>query len=966
MPRQPRPLRPAFPIRRLPGALTLAVALTWLTPVAAQPQQPPAVPPAASSPVVEAATQTVRLAEAGFVRGARLPAWARPLRAVPAKTRDEPYVLRLAQTQFRAGDKPATLVHRVAQVNQSSALALIGQLPINFVPHYQRLTLHAVKVQRGAELSDRTQTVSVRFLDAEPGLDSGVYSGAVLANLLLEDVRVGDIVHLTYSLDGANPVFRDIYADTAAWDRVEGTDLRVVEVVAPEGKLPDWRMLLPGAWAAASERKAGRAVTPQISTADGQSVMTFEESGLAGIEDEPQVPSDEVTHRWLQFSGFRSWAEVAQWAQTLFPAVTELPPAVQPVLADIRKLATPEERAAAALRWVQSEVRYFSVSFGESSHRPYSPAEVIARRYGDCKDKSYLLVALLRALDIEARPLLVSLRSPRAAATLLPTPLAFDHAIVELRIGERRYYVDATRFAQDVPLAVLTTALPNAWALPADAAATALIELPGIAPELAVQDLDERIVIKNFDDPPTLEARLTVTGYAAEVMRYGWAQATPEVRRQITNGGYEKRYPGALAVGEPTLSDEPDKNRVVLTSRLTLPGAIRERDGNRAIGYSPDSFAGFFSLPEKARRVAPVLVGAVPYTARYRITVDWPDNVSRTADPSVNRFDGDYFKADAEHQFRGNSFVMRASISSKVARIDGSRLAAMREEVRKFEAALGSVSYVPAASVQSRGFLGIGKLTMQQRMRRDNERRAEAAGAAIKAGKLEGEDLAAAYCERAYAQSYLGAGSEALADAEQAVKLAPSDATALGCRAEVRFNGGDFAGSIADLSRAITLSSAPGELYYRRGHSRFFAGQYEQAAADFARAADAKFSASGSGSAHYAQLWQVWSLQRAGQPLPDKLAAQAKAEAGGPWPRSALAMLFGFRTPEQVLAELNAMSGDEREMNLAEGHFYLGEYWITRGDTERARREFELARSKEVIFYIEHVAAAHELKRLAK
>jgi len=61
----------------------------------------------------------------------------------------------------------------------------------------------------------------------------------------------------------------------------------------------------------------------------------------------------------------------------------------------------------------------------------------VQRRYGDCKDKTYLLVSLLRAVGIEADPMLVSLTTPKTPARLLPTPDAFDHVVAQARINGR-------------------------------------------------------------------------------------------------------------------------------------------------------------------------------------------------------------------------------------------------------------------------------------------------------------------------------------------------------------------------------------------------------------------------------------------------------------------------------------------------------------------------------------------------
>lgn len=161
--------------------------------------------------------------------------------------------------------------------------------------------------------------------------------------------------------------------------------------------------------------------------------------------------------------------------------VTALPAELKTVIDDIRKPPTPEERAAASLRWVQSEVRYFSVSFGESSHRPYAPAEVIARRYGDCKDKSYLLSpCCARSISRPGRcSSRCGNREPHRCCCRRPMRLTM--VIVEATIDGRSYYLDGTRFAQPVPLAALAPPMPRALALAADARATALAELP-VAP----------------------------------------------------------------------------------------------------------------------------------------------------------------------------------------------------------------------------------------------------------------------------------------------------------------------------------------------------------------------------------------------------------------------------------------------------------------------------------------------------
>ena len=76
------------------------------------------------------------------------------------------------------------------------------------------------------------------------------------------------------------------------------------------------------------------------------------------------------------------------------------------------------------------EVRYTGVEFGEARLVPEYPAETLRRRFGDCKDKSTLLVAALRASGIDAYLALLSAGDDQDVSPDLPGLGMFDHAIV--------------------------------------------------------------------------------------------------------------------------------------------------------------------------------------------------------------------------------------------------------------------------------------------------------------------------------------------------------------------------------------------------------------------------------------------------------------------------------------------------------------------------------------------------------
>lgn len=101
-------------------------------------------------------------------------------------------------------------------------------------------------------------------------------------------------------------------------------------------------------------------------------------------------------------------------------------------------LASRWERIRALCTYVQKEISYLSITAYNdylAGCRPHAPAEVISSRYGDCKDKAALLVALLEALGEKAWMVVVNSSNP-ALIQEDWSGLQFNHAIVGIVADE--------------------------------------------------------------------------------------------------------------------------------------------------------------------------------------------------------------------------------------------------------------------------------------------------------------------------------------------------------------------------------------------------------------------------------------------------------------------------------------------------------------------------------------------------
>ena len=196
----------------------------------------------------------VQIAATSFFLADPVPAWVEPA-AIPEGNKKAPLVVRLADTQLLVTDTPIEHVHRAVMINDAASLTAAGQLTIAFVPDYQRLHLHAVRVLRGHETLDRTLSSTVRFLQRETGLERGMYSGEVTASILVDDLRVGDTLEFAYSIEGQNPVFGGKFSDVVAWDQPVPTALRRVVLNYPTSRQIFWRRI--GNWRSRAVKPAG-------------------------------------------------------------------------------------------------------------------------------------------------------------------------------------------------------------------------------------------------------------------------------------------------------------------------------------------------------------------------------------------------------------------------------------------------------------------------------------------------------------------------------------------------------------------------------------------------------------------------------------------------------------------------------------------------------------------------------------
>ncbi len=183
---------------------------------------------------------------------------------------------------------------------------------------------------------------------------------------------------------------------------------------------------------------------PLRNEAEGRVRVTFDYGPMDTFDDiDPNLPNDLPFYPSVTFSTGDSWGQIAE----AYGKIVDKQVAGADLKSLVGKLtngkSSRDEKASAILQYLSREVRYTGVEFGESAMVPRSPSETLARKYGDCKDKASLLVAMLRTANIPAYIALLNAGSREDVAPGLPGMGMFDHAIVYVP-GNPDLWIDAT------------------------------------------------------------------------------------------------------------------------------------------------------------------------------------------------------------------------------------------------------------------------------------------------------------------------------------------------------------------------------------------------------------------------------------------------------------------------------------------------------------------------------------------
>lgn len=888
--------------------------------------------------------------EKNLTRGEPVPAWVDQDNGPQvADATGAPLVVRLSDVQIFVDKQAGTYVHRMMQANEASMLTQVGRIEIPFHPEYQKVGLHSIRVIRGSQVFDKTGTADTRYLQMESELDSGIFTGSVTASVVIEDIRVGDIVDVAYTTTGQNPVFDGNFFSTLVWDNSYPILRKRIRLSTPVNRPIKYRILGQGSGTIqAKEEQAG-----------GRKIITLSAEQVKAIEFEPYVPRDVFQFRFIQFSELSQWQQVNQWAQTLFD-VNASSPELDKVVGSLRGAANSDDTVQRALAYVQSEIRYLSISIGENSHKPFPPDVVLTRRYGDCKDKSLLLVTILRKLGIEAAPVLISASNPRMPGKMLPSPTTFDHAIVRVKVNGKIYYLDPTRAAQYGPLINMGQVHAGAEVLVIQKDTYELATIPrNEEGTTTINGRLEKIQLNKFDGVAEFQLTHQYSGIEAEQIRSYLARQTREQLKNTYIASVLRRYPQAELKSGPVVFDNRQANTVNIELKFQIPGLFVKNSLGWQMRYQASNMRERFYVPENPKRKHALTVPMQTPLIRYELEVRLPDEVNANYTPSVAKIENAAFFANETLTFKQNVYKAVVELQSLKDRVTPQDVVEFMADTRKVGNMLDGTIQIRKTDLRETA-RDQPDLPLKQKIRELIEEEIRSKSSSINEARANGNNPALALCERAAAYARTGRKSDANADLQAVKKEVPDTQEYLRCRSNAYFAMGDFKNSDADSARLLSQGQGEGKLFMLRGMSLCGLGKWREAADNFSLAAE---QSNVSQARLRASIMRQLALRRQNP----QASLPLSMDNNDDWLSVMLAASSAAgKSEEQVLQQVHKRLGDELDADLAEAYFYIAQLNIINGNKIKAMVYLQRSVEKGILTAPYRPLAEYELDRLKK
>ncbi len=276
---------------------------------------------------------------------------------------------------------------------------------------------------KSSEIHDATQYAGYDF-----------YTDIKLKRFTMPAVEDNCIVEYASEVRHVKPVFNLDFFTIFLCRNFDPIEEDILEVVLPAGNALNYKSFKTN-------------LAPRVIIEGDKTRYLFTNLKQNAIVPESRMPSliDRETFPQIWIWTMKDWRSISTWYAKLIREQMKVDQELEShTIQLIAGKKTREEKINAIFKFVSQNIRYIAVLLGPHTHKPHAASEVFQKRYGDCKDKTVLLLTMLKIAGIEAQPALVPVHREYFDQSM-PSLAAFNHVIAVVPDGDNKHFwLDAT------------------------------------------------------------------------------------------------------------------------------------------------------------------------------------------------------------------------------------------------------------------------------------------------------------------------------------------------------------------------------------------------------------------------------------------------------------------------------------------------------------------------------------------
>ncbi|MGD0299959.1 MAG: DUF3857 domain-containing protein [Bryobacteraceae bacterium] len=274
----------------------------------------------------------------------------------------------------------------------------------------------------------------------------------------------------------------------------------------------------------------------------------------------------------------KDWSRVSAWQAAFADPSAETTPTIQAKSDELTRQAKTEIDKIRAIAPFVQQTNYVEVSLNVMHGGGYIPrpaSQVLAKNYGDCKDKAALMRALLKAAGVSSYEVVIFSGDRHFVRPEWPSPMQFNHAIVAVKVSPETNLptvIDVPKVGRLLifdptdpvtPVGGLPKDEQGSYALIVAGSDGDLVKMPQLPP---AANRIERNVEVEWDASGQLAGHM-VTQYAGQSgssMRYATRQGSMDELKKNLERSFSRRL-GGVTLDKITPADHAEQDSFELS-----------------------------------------------------------------------------------------------------------------------------------------------------------------------------------------------------------------------------------------------------------------------------------------------------------------------------------------------------------------------------------------------------------------